>query len=297
MTAVTVNASKGKTAASALVIGHGKHKVPTVVSDLAAEMGQGNVEGPQCVRCEEGIFILLKQQDAPELIGGRITVTRHDGRDFVYAPGLDSVHRFEWAGGKLSYDDAWGPVRYRTGRETPATAAAVLSDFVIVQSNALPTDVPSRLTAISQTDPERRFDIQAFADRARSMIPSMPSVDPDLGLVFATDGLAGGLAALRLDPQNGFEVAWRVDQGSISFSALIGPPDARILISSDIADGYRVDYTREAMVWRRASDGVELARSPVFMRMGGTVLAPDCAGVVYAASSRASQIHRLQLQP
>lgn len=70
MTAVTVNANKGKTAANALIIGHGKHKVPTVVSDLAAEMAQGNVEGPQCVRCEDGVFILLKQQDAPELIGG-----------------------------------------------------------------------------------------------------------------------------------------------------------------------------------------------------------------------------------
>lgn len=240
---------------------------------------------------------LLARADAPELIGGRITVTQHDGRDFVYAPGLDSVHRFEWAGGTLSYDDEWGPVRYRTGRETPATAAAVLGDFVIVQSNALPTNVPSRLTAISQADPEQRFDIQPFADRARSMIPSMPSVDPDLGLVFATDGLAGGLAALRLDPERGFETVWRVDQGSISFSALIGPEDDRILIASDITDGYRVDYAREAMVWRRASDGVELARSEPFARMGGTVLAPDCGGVVYVASSRAPELHRLQLQP
>lgn len=239
---------------------------------------------------------LLARADAPELIGGRITVTQHDGRDFVYAPGLDSVHRFEWADGTLDYDDEWGPVRYRSGRETPATAAAVLGDFVIVQSNALPTDVPSRLTAISQADPERRFDIQPFADRPRSMIPSMPSVDPDLGLVFATDGLAGGLTALRLDPERGFETVWRADQGSISFSALIGPEDGRILISSDIADGYRVDYAREAMVWRRASDGVELARSEPFARMGGTVLAPDCGGVVYAASSRAPELQRLRLR-
>jgi len=240
---------------------------------------------------------LLARANAPELIGGRITVTRHGDRVFVYAPGLDSLHRFEWADGELSYDKDWGPVRYRAGRETPATAAAVLGDFVIVQSNALPTDAPSRLTAISQSDPGKRFEIQPFADRPRSMIPSMPSVDPDLGLVFATDGLAGGLAALRLDPQTGFDVAWRADQGSLSFSALIGPPDGRILISSDIADGYRVDYEREAMVWRRAADGVELARSAPFARLGGTVLAPDCGGIVYAASSRASQIHRLQLRP
>lgn len=238
---------------------------------------------------------IVGQADAPELIGGRITVTEHDGTAYVYAPGLDNLHRFAWRDGQLSYDDDWAPVRYREGRETPATAAAVLGEFVIVQSNALPTDVPSRLTAISQSDPSTQFTVQPFADRARSMIPSMPSVDPELGLIFVTDGLAPGLAALRLDPERGFETVWRAEQGSLSFSALVGPRDGRVLVSSDIADGYRPDYTREAMVWRRAETGEILARSDAFARMGGTVLAPDCDGVVYTASSRAPEIHRLQV--
>lgn len=238
---------------------------------------------------------VIGEADAPELIGGRITVANFGQRTFVYAPGVDYLHRFEWRNRRLEYDDSWGPVRYRQGRETPATAAAVLGEFVIVQSNALPTDAPSRLTAVSQLDPSRRFEIQPFADKSQSMIPSMPSVDPEMGLIFVTDGLAPGLAAIRLDPQNGLETVWRKDQGSLSFSALVGPRAGRVLISSDIADGYRIDYKRESVVWRDAATGTLLGRSSDFPRMGGTVLAPDCGGVVYVASSRMPQIHRLEI--
>jgi hypothetical protein len=238
---------------------------------------------------------LLARADAPELIGGRITATRHGGRDLIYAPGVDALHRYVWDGQRLTYDSEWGPQPYRQGDETPATAAGVMGDFVILQTNALPSPAPTRLIALAQDNSGRRFETVPFAGSARSFIPSMPSVDVALGLVFVTDGLAPGLAAIRFDPASGFTPVWRAEQGSLSFSALIGPPEARVLIATDMADGYRQDYTQERLVWRDAATGEELARSAPFGRLGGTVIAPDCNGVVYAPAPRDATLNRLAL--
>mgnify|MGYP006268045689 CR=1 FL=1 len=240
---------------------------------------------------------VVSKAGAPELIGGRITATRFGGRDYVYAPGVESVHRFEWTDGGLSYDDVWSPANYREGRETPATAVAALGGFVILQTNALPTAEPTRIIALSQNDPDERFELTPFPDTTTSMIPSMPSVDTRNGRVFVTDGWAGRTAGLAFDPATGFTLEWAVPGGSFSFSALIGPRDDRVLVTSEAIENDGFDYESERLVWRDASSGQELLRGPVFARLGGTVIAPGCGGRIYAPAARAGKLYALDFLP
>ncbi len=233
--------------------------------------------------------------EAEELIGGRISATPGRNGDEIYAPGIDRLYRFIYRDGKLRRDREWGPITYRGEGQTPATAAAVMNDWVILQSNALPATTPLTLLAVSRHDGSGQVRLQPFADRPRSMIPSMPSVDPDANIVFIVDGLAGSIGAYRLGPDGAFEEAWRDNQKSFSFSILVGSKGDRVLISTDAIDAESFDYDREQVVWRDAGSGAELARSPIVGRLGGAVMAPNCAGVVYYPATTEGRVYKFKV--
>lgn len=235
--------------------------------------------------------------EAEELIGGRISAASGREGDEIYAPGVDRLYRFIYRDGELKPDRKWRPVAYREEGQTPATAAAIMKDWVILQSNALPAITPLSLLAVSRRDDERRITLKPFKDRAQSMIPSMPSVDPDANVVFAVDGLAGAIGAFHLAQDGAFKEKWRADQRSFSFSILVGPESDRVLISTDAVDAETFDYDREQVVWRDAASGAELARSPVVGRLGGAVMAPECGGVVYYPATTEGRIYKFKVTP
>jgi outer membrane protein assembly factor BamB len=235
---------------------------------------------------------------APELIGGRISSTQFDGADYVYAPGVDRLFRFRYADGALTFDEDWQPAPYRTGQQTPGTAATFLGDFAIIQTNAIATGAPLTLTAISQTDADRVHAIVPFPNATRSMIPSMPSVDPDSGMVYVVDGLARSIAGLKFDQDTGFKTAWRDQQMSFGFSALIGPAESRVLISSHALDATSfTDGTEDEIVWRDAATGRVLARSEPVGRIGGAVLGVNENGIVYVPAPRENSLAAVKIQP
>jgi hypothetical protein len=239
---------------------------------------------------------------APEHIRFRVTTTVIDGTDLIYLPGDARLHRFRWSGGRLEYDAAW-TVEYLRPGQTAGTAVAAMGDWVIVQTNGIPSRTPMSIVAVSQRDASRLHRTTPFADRGSgSFIPSLPTVDPDHRRIYTFDGFAGEAAAIDLDPERGLSVAWRVAQRSFAFSMLVGPPEARVWIGTDVTNwrtriafsvlGFdalralagRTAPTREALVWRDARSGRELARltgaaavgggAPV-PGFGGTVLVPD----------------------
>ena len=260
------------------------------------ECGTEGVSPSVLVAVDPDTMEILSTVRAEELIGGRISASRVDGREVVYAPGLDRLFRFNYDEGVLERDATWGPVAYREGEQTPGTAAAALNGWVVIQNNALPTDAPLSLTAVSQADSDLRHTITPFGDQPRSMNPSMPSVDPSSMTVFASDGLAGAVGAYRLDPQTGFEEVWRVDQSSFSFSILIGPSDDRVFIATDALESETFFYEKEQVVWRDAATGRELARSPALDRIGGATMLPACGGEVFYPSTRAGAFYRLSVE-
>jgi hypothetical protein len=112
----------------------------------------------------------------------------------------------------------------------------------------------------------------------------MVSVDPENQRVYVMDAGAQKLAGVDLvDGQ--LSVAWTQDQTTLSFTTLIGPADQRVLIGTDIPIKrfqQLQSYTTEAVVWRDAQSGDELARSSELPKMTqGILVTPGYGGVQY----------------
>lgn len=275
------------------------HRVPgCTVDGFRAVMGDcGNAPTPPStlVAVDPESMRVLAQLQAPEALGGRITATVWKGRDLIYAPGHDFVHRFMFEGGHLKRDESWGPVPYRLEGQTAATAAAAMNDVVVLQTNALPSRTPMSILAISQADAELIWRIQPFSDGIGSFMPSMPTVDPEAQTVFSFDGGANRLVALRFRLDSGLTELWRAQQSSFSFSALIGPASDRVLISSATGANGAFSYDKERVIWRDASSGLELAAGPWVERGAGLVITPDCGGAVYYPTVGSGKLYKFRL--
>jgi hypothetical protein len=234
---------------------------------------------------------VIAQITLPEMIGGRATTTTWDGKDVVYLPGASKLYRYVYQNGKFTPDPTWGPVPYLKSGQTAASALAVMGDYVVGMTNGgAPTSTPMSVIAVSQADSMQVSNLQPFANSGAKMsfIPSMVSVDPPNHRVYAMDAGAGKLAGVNLT--NGkLSVAWSTDQTTLSFTTLIGPADHRVLIGTDIPIKYfkqLKSYTSEAVVWRNAQTGAQLARSSDLPKMSsGILVTPGYSGLQYFLSA------------
>ena len=246
---------------------------------------------------------------ADEFLGGRITATARNGRDYVYLTGSSTAFRYEWDGKNLRLDDTWTPPPFLLDGQTTASAVAVLGDHVVFQTNAVPSTTPMSVVAIDQDDATlTRLEPFAGEDAAFSWLPAKLSVDPDNGIAYAMDGAVGKAGAWRIDPTTGtFEELWIVDQVTMNFSTLVGPADERVFIATDFAgvDPDLVDRnplalalaTGEQVVFRNAATGEELARSGTLPRMStGALVTPAPGGdVLYFGLD--GDVVRLHVEP
>ena len=250
------------------------------------ECGVDGVAPSALVLIDPDSMAIRWQGAAPELIGGRVSATRYRGATYVYLAGDSFVHRMRYAHGVLVRDRTWGPVRYRNAEQTPGTAVVGFGDFVIVQNNAIPTRAPLTVTAISQSDARRRFTIAPFPAQTDHwyFMPSKVSTDWANRRIY-TAAAYDGLTALDFDRRTGFRIAWRAPHPTGAFITLVGPPSRRVLAASD-ASGAAPDefgaptHRREALVWRDAREGRELARIADLPRNFGLTLTPDRDGAV-----------------
>jgi hypothetical protein len=127
-----------------------------------------------------------------------------------------------------------------------------------------------------------------------SFIPSMMSADLPYNWIYAMDYLPGKVVAVDFTQDGNMSVAWGpVDQRTISFLTLIGPPDQRVLVSTNInpnatqqqlqqaAQGTDYTYT-EQIIWRDAATGKILAESEFFPAMSpGILVTPGYGGMIY----------------
>src|SRR5262249_14432884 len=107
---------------------------------------------------------------AAEFSGGRITSVRYHGKDYVYLVGLQNLYRYIYAGGTLRLDPTGGPVPCLKPGQTAGTAALVMNDWVVVQTNGAlitpqnPNPAPLSVVAVNQNNPSELFSIQPFAN-------------------------------------------------------------------------------------------------------------------------------------
>jgi hypothetical protein len=278
----------------------------TVLEDgtlVAKSIGRGrcDLEGfTALLQCDQSKFppsVLVAIE--PETLGivsrlemhepafGRITSTTHNGQQVVYVAGYKNILRYLFRDEQLVLDLAWGPVPYLLEGQTPASAIAVIGDYIALQTNASPAKTAMSLVVISQMDSSVIYNLQPFKDTFafKSFLPSMVSVDPENNRIYSQDAGAGQLAAIDLT-ERGLTVAWRVPQHTLSFTTLVGTANNRIIIGTDIP-GIRTpaglrDFSREQVVWRDAATGNEVARSPDLPPLtSGALVTPGFHGVWY----------------
>lgn len=176
-----------------------------------------------------------------------------------------------------------------------------MDDWIVGQVNTLPSATALSVIAINQSDALRQFSIQpflgdpipplvaaAFSTAAAGGVPAISwapasvSADPDSHLVYASDSLPGKIAAIRLTA-TGLTIAWKAEQTTTEFTALIGPSKKRVLVGTDIPGAQIPGHNKnDYAVWRNAKTGQEIARSPLLPAMTqGTMIQPYYSGEMF----------------
>jgi hypothetical protein len=239
-------------------------------------------------------FEVLDSVQLPELVGGRVTTTVNDGKNYLYAVGVTQVYRYEWNGKNLTLDNSWGPVSYLKPGQTGGTAAAVMGDWVVIQTNGIPSDVPLSEVAISQTNSSKitRIDPIPLQPGQKSYIPNFGVMDLPNNRIYGMDEGPGKVVGIDFDQETGnMSIAWGPQEmKTFGWINAIGPPDHRVLVGtnmkveneSNIQPGpINATYTEQIM-WRDADTGKLLAASDYFSPMSsGSQVTPGYGGLSY----------------
>lgn len=204
---------------------------------------------------------------APEFIGGRLTATRFQGKDYVYLAGTTTAFRYIYDKGQFTLDTSWDPGPIYEKGQTSGTAMVVLNDWIVLSTNAAPAKRPLSVIAIHQSDAKQQFSTQPFAEfkaprgYPRSICPSAVSVDAVHQRIYALDAGPGRIGMLELR-DDGLHTIWTQAQRTLEFLALIGPSERRVLVGTELPNGQPLTgNATNDVVWRDAATGRELART------------------------------------
>lgn len=223
---------------------------------------------------------VLASHEAREHIGGRLTTARFEGVDRLYLVGARSLYRYNWDGARLALDEDWGPVRYLLPGQSPAPAAAVLGDWVVLQTNAVPAKTPLSVVAVNQRDgrlvrinPFENVPPWEYTFGSKSFLPAMLSVDPVNSRIYIADAGYGLVAAYAFNQTTAkMRKLWMQKQRTMNFSTLIGSPAERVWIGTDIRGLCLFmkclrSHRTEEVVFRNAATGKEIGRSEKLPKM------------------------------
>lgn len=234
-------------------------------------------------------------------VGGRPTIGRFRGREFVYLIEATTAIRYSVDAGKFKRDTSWNPGIITISGQTISSSFVVMNDWVVAQTNTLPAATPLSLIAINQGDASQQFQLQPFLEdpipslvasafataapggvAAISWAPMSVSADPLHDLIYASDALSGRIAAIRLTPQ-GLRTIWKAHQTTTEFTTLIGPKESRVIVGTDIPQSeIPGNNSHDYAVWRNAQTGHEMARSPLLPAMTqGTMIQPYYFGDMF----------------
>ncbi|CDZ77339.1 hypothetical protein BN59_01622 [Legionella massiliensis] len=227
-------------------------------------------------------------------VGARPTVTRYNGKDYVYLLEATTAIRYIVQNGVFIADSSWNPGTITLAGQTLCTSFVVVNDWVIAQTNTLPATTALSVISINQGNAANQFSIQPFLgdpispliaaafSPSISWAPMSISGDSDTNLIYASDALPGKIAAISIS-NSGLQIVWKADQRTTEFTALINPPLSRVIVGTDIPDGeIPGNNHNDYAVWRNALTGEEIARSPLLPAMTqGTMIQPYYSGNMF----------------
>lgn len=237
----------------------------------------------------------------PAPVGARPTIGVFQGINYVYLLEPTTAIRYAVNAGKFTLDETWNPGTITLSGQTLCTSFSVMNDWVVAQTNTLPASTALSVIAINQGNASLQYNLQPFAgdpipplvmaafatqgpggSQAISWAPMSLSTDSDNNLIYASDALPGEIAAITITP-TGLETVWKVNQTTTEFTTLIGPQTNRVLVGTDIPNPeIPGNNHNDFAVWRNASTGAELARSPLLPAMTqGTMIQPYYYGDMF----------------
>lgn len=173
-----------------------------------------------------------------------------------------------------------------------------MGNWVIIQTNLVPSKTPLSVVAISQANSSKitRINPIPLEKGQISYFPSPASVDSANNMIYSIDGTAGKIVGIKFDPTTGkMSIAWGpVSQNTFSFLTLIGPANQRVLVATNFstsltqqqiaAPGFVPSPStwKEQIIWRDAAAGRILAESSYFSPMSqGILITPGYGGLMY----------------
>lgn len=234
-------------------------------------------------------------------VGARPTVVKFKGVNYVYLLEATTAIRYAVHKGKFALDTTWNPGTITLPGQTLCTSFVALNDWMVAQTNTLPSATALSVIAINQSNAANQFYIQPFINdpipplvsdafstaaaggtQAISWAPASVSGDADNNLIYAIDSLPGEIAAIEIN-NAGMQLIWKANQTTTEFTTLIGSPTKRILVGTDIP-GAEIpgNNSHDFAVWRKAATGEEIARSPLLPAMTqGTMIQPYYSGNMF----------------
>ncbi len=238
---------------------------------------------------------LVSSIKVKEPVLGRISNTNFEGMEYVYVGGFDNLFRFKYANNKIEEDNQWGPVRYRFDDQKPAPAPGIMNGYVVIQNNFQIAQDALSVTVISQKDSSIVHRITPFEHSGilpGSLQFSLPTIDAENNRIYSYDMLENELVALDFDENKGLSVAWRVQQRSLSFGAVLGPKTKRVFVLEDSDSALPISAR---LVWRDANTGEELLRSGLVSTAPGMPITPGFDGTFYYVSSLQGRLTELSV--
>lgn len=239
---------------------------------------------------------VLDSVQLEQMIGGRITTSHYNGKDYAYLAGTTKLYRYVWNGKNLTLDTSWGPAPYLLPGQTSASNAGIMGDWVVLMTNGGgPTNISLSVVAINQANASivKRIDPMPLKPGQTSYIPSGPALDIANGRMYAMDPGAGKVVGIDMDQKTGnMSVAWSADQKTLSWLILIGPSNKRVLVGTNITSDepnpvkwnfgpVGANY-EEQVQWRDAATGKLLAASDFYGPMVlGMEVWPGYGGLIY----------------
>jgi hypothetical protein len=239
---------------------------------------------------------VLDSIDAEEFIGGRITTSVYNGKNYAYMIGATKIYRYVWDGHHITLDKTWAPVDYLKPGQTAGSASSIMGDWVITQTNGGgATTTPLSVVSINQGNSSiiNRIDPMPLKPGQNSYIPSMQATDVENNRLYAMDPGANKVVGLDFDQVTGnMTLAWSVDQATWSWMTLIGPANQRVLVASNIVSsepdvekwniGPVGANFKEQLMWRDASTGKLLASGEFYgPQVIGMQVWPGYGGLIY----------------
>jgi hypothetical protein len=240
-------------------------------------------------------------------IGSRISTAAYRGHDYVYITSSKQLFRYEWDGNTLKKDKNWGPVGYTRHGETGGGTPTPMNGWIIQNTNGI--RIPMHIAAISQADGSMT-SIQPnkfLPPRQHSTSAAKPTVDPANNRIYMCDFNLGTCSAIDLRDGR-LSLAWKEDMRTQAFTSLIGPPDKRVFVASNMKSSKESDPTKydygpkganftEQYQWRDAASGKLLAASDYYPpKAEASQTPPGYGGLIYGLTNN-GKLLTLYVQP